>query len=258
MTLAVTLDIAGDAIIYEKDLVWNIVFITDADHTIKVYRNGSTIPAIELADRTRPLTMYLKPVNPATMARGRGKGFASILNLNDSDLHGLDAKGQSNLNAKPNSSNGRHYVHLRVPVGTLGGEDMVPDYWIAEYPDGAATAHGHEVAKVARLTFQLNDGGKVAILAKDENGPELISWGESTSGDIHLLFDNDCHLPGNRSDFLNYYDWVTDKSVFPPGSRQFTAGKLHSSFAKGAPLESKMMGRDGNCDPVVVDPPPGP
>ncbi len=149
-------------------------------------------------------------------------------------------------------------MHLKVPIGTLGGEDMVPDYWIAEYPNGAAAAHGHEVAKIARLTFQLNDGGKVAILFGDENGPEMTSWSESKAGDIHLLFDNDCHLPGDRSDFLNYYDWVTDKSVFPPGSRRYTAGKLHNTFAKGAPLEAKMMGRDGNCDPVVIDPPPGP
>ena len=258
MTLAVTLDIAGDAIIYEKDSVWNVVFITDEDHTIKVYSNGSTKPDIELADMNRPLAMYLNPVRPVSLNRGRGKGFASILNLNDSDLHGLDANGRSNLNIKPNPSNGRQYVHVRVPVGTLGGEAMVPDYWIAEHPNGSANAHGHEVAKIARLTFQLNDGGKIAIHLKDENGPVLKSWVESKAGDIHLLFDNDCHSSGNRSDFLNYYDWVTDKSVFPLGNKRFIAGKLHSSFTKGTSLEPKMMGRDGNCDPVVVDPPPGP
>lgn len=258
MALAVTLDIAGDAIIYEKDSVWNVVFITDKVHKLKVYKIGSTEPDIELADANQSLAMYLNPVGPVSLTRGRGRGFASILNLNDSDLHGLDANGRSNLNIKPNPSNGRQYVHLRVPVGTLGGEDMVPDYWIAENPDGAVIAHGHEVAKIARLTFQLNDGGKIAIHLKDENGPVLKSWGENKAGDIHLLFDNDCHSSGDRDDFLNYYDWVTDKSVFPPGSRQFIAGKLHNLFTKGAPLETKMMGRDGNCDPVVVDPPPGP
>lgn len=258
MAIAVTLDIAGDAIIYEKDAVWNVVFITDKDHTVKVYSNGSTKPDAELADLNRPLAMYMRPVSPVMLTRGRGRGFASILNFNDTDLHRLDAHGRSNLNVKPNPSDGRQYVHLKVPIGTLGGEDMVPDYWIAEYPNGAAAAHGHEVAKIARLTFQLNDGGKVAILFGDENGPEMTSWSESKAGDIHLLFDNDCHLPGDRSDFLNYYDWVTDKSVIPPGSRRYTAGKLHNTFAKGAPLEAKMMGRDGNCDPVVIDPPPGP
>ena len=58
------------------------------------------------------------------------------------------------------------------------------------------------MAKIARLTFQLNDGGKVAILFGDENGPEMTSWSESKAGDIHLLFDNDCHLPGVKDKCL--------------------------------------------------------
>ncbi len=258
MTIAVTIDIGGDAIIYEKNRVWNIVFITDKDHMVKVYNNGPTKPDIELADANRPTKLYFKPTGAATMTRSHGRGYDSILNLNDSDLHGSDAMGKSNLNEMPTPAGGRQYVHLEIPIGVLGGESPAPDYWIAEYPGGVPAAHGHAVAKLARLTFSLNDGGRVAIHEKDENGREVMSWAASKAGDIHLLFDNDCHLPGNRNDFLNYYDWVTDKSGFPPGTRKFIAGKLHSKFAKGAPLDEKMMGRDGNCDPVVIDPPPGP
>lgn len=234
MTMKVTMSIRGDAMIYQRDDMWNVTFITDECHKLNLSADGAAANSLRVAGITRYLTV--KPENPTSTKRDTGTDFDKIMNLNSPQLHGLDASGKSNLFTRQNSGPGRELVHMTVPIGVVSGETLV-DYWYADYPGGQHIPFEKKVARVIKIKFELKEGSGLSIELKDDQGSQTFDYKYAEK--LELDFDNDCHETGMENDFLHYYDWVCDKRSTPVKQIQFIAGKQTQT-------ESATL----NCDPV--------
>lgn len=236
MTMKVTMSIKGDAMIYERNDVWNVAFITDDCHKLNFSADGAAPSSLRVAGVTRYLTV--KPENPTSDIREPGTNFDKILNMNSDKLHGL-TDGKSNLVTEQNSPPGRELVHMTVPVGVVSSENFV-DYWYAEYPGGQQHDFDHKVARIIKIDFELAENSGLSIELKDEHGSQTFNYAPKEN--LDLEFDNDCQAVSTEDDFLHYYDWVYDKRDTPAKKIRFIAGKKSTSSAPESVT--------GNCDPV--------
>lgn len=244
MSMKVTIRIKGDAMIYEESDAWHITYITDDCHKLKFSADGALVDTLRSPGVVRYVT--IDPANPVAKSRVWGATADNILNLNHHQLHGLD-NGQSNLFTVAKSPAGRELVHMTIPFGEVTSENFV-SYWCKEYPDGKKEDVDHKVARVIKISFELDEGPGLSLTVKDESGAKTYSYPHKKT--LDLEFDNDCNAAGTEDDFLHYYDWVTDKRSTAAKQIRFIAGKI---FPGGAVPESSTF----NCDPTSMRPSPG-
>jgi hypothetical protein len=246
MPMKVTARFNGDVVIYDKNGLWNFVFITDQDHIVELSANGSSVTSgrgLRRPGVNRHL--FLLPDQAVGSGRRRGTNFGDILNANE--IHGVDSAGNSNLLAYQASPGNRELMHLSIPLGTVdAGPDVVCDYWFESYPNGTRICRGRRTAQTVVLSFSLRGG--LTLVMSDNGGTSSIPW-PNTSSPLDLHFDNDCHQGhSGREDFLNYYDWIHDKRS---SSSRYLAGKVICKTLKNGKTRRSP---EGNCDPVVIDP----
>lgn len=243
MPMNVTIRIKGDAVIYDKNDLWNIVFITDKDHLAYLKVNNGRRTQLRVEDVNRHITLL--PYKPLDQTRTCDPQY--ILNLND--LHGTTSGGNSKITLWHKKKKGRELIHLLCPIGSLSaGTEFAAGYWYYELNRKAETSNeiSHKVARDVKLTFTLDD--RLGVITSDQNGSKYEEL-PYTNGNVDMEFDNDCQTAGTLTDFLHYYDWVHEKN----SERRFVAGKIE--FKKGKDGD-RVKGRMSNCDPLLVRPKP--
>jgi hypothetical protein len=249
MSMTVNITFSGDVIVYFKDAVWNFIMITDKDHvaqmsysSLQPFPNGLRTPG----QKFRKLSLNSKFLS-ATNSVSEGPQYNNILNMSASYLHGVDASGKSNISVGQASGQQREIIHLTFETGQIDGDSLLNDYWIEDLSTGKVANVGKATAQQVKLTFTI-DKGRDAVLTLDDDGSSstLQSWIYDPAG-LQLTFDNGCHATGNRADFLHFYDWVYDIR----DGQMFLAGKPGTGAMAVESLQ-------GNCDPMMIDPPPLP
>lgn len=231
--------INGDAICYLKDNFWNIVFISDENHRV-VFLHDAKVPqllALRKVGKDRFITLFAD--DPTLPAPTRGADFSKILNM-AADIHG-NGKLKIGRSYEP----GREIISMMIPTGVLDANTLTDEeYYIEQIsPVHNKKQHlGRQAASSIKLEMTLNSGRGLSMLIQDSEGASTLSFpfGE----DLNLTFNN--HCSGGCStfnDFILYYDWLKDADDV---NRKFVAGQSINTFS---PLH-------GNCDPVVVEPPP--
>lgn len=231
--------ISGDAICYLKDNFWNIVFISDENHRV-VFLHDAKVPqllALRKAGKDRFITFFTD--DPTLPAPTKGTDFSKILNM-AADIH-----GNGKLKVKRTFEPGREIISMMIPTGVLDVNTLTDEeYYIEQIsPVHNKKQHlGRRVASSIKLELTLNGGRGLSMLIQDSEGALTLSfpYGE----DLNLTFTNYCGGGGSTfNDFILYYDWLKD---IGNENKKFIAGQIINIFIP-----------DGNCDPVVVDPPPG-
>jgi hypothetical protein len=133
---------------------------------------------------------------------------------------------------------------MMIPAGILDREKLTDmNYYVEEVvADAVRRPLRRKVAASVRITMKLNSGG-ASMVVMDGEGTTAFPFPFADRTTLNLTFDNDCGEECKTlNDFSLYYDWLKDTD-YP--NRRFTAGK-----------DTQLKGRQGNCDPVVVEPPP--
>ena len=248
MATQINISLTGSVAVYDDGANWNFVFITDKDHLLVISDIDGHHPDQTIrTGKDRELKLVSGQVNDARRRyTDNAKKFG--LNMSESYLHGADAAtGKSNLNRTHSPGHGRELIRITVPYGTIdcppgSGPDCVPDYWITPHNEETRPI-GHPIAKVLTLSFADDSGKQLELVRSDQAEPAVDPW-SYRAGPLNLRFNNDCQGQGHADDFLHYYDCVFDKR----DKRMFTAGKLGGS----------VMSSQGDCDPAMIEPPPGP
>ena len=248
MATLINISLSGNVAIYDDGANWNLVFITDNDHQFVISDADGNHPDRTIRNgKDRVLKLTAGQVSdPSRSYAANAKNYA--LNMSAPYLHDVDpVSGRSNLIRTHSPGQGRELILVTVPYGTIDcpafpGADFAPDYWIMG--SGKSYTVGHPIAKVLTLSFLDDSGTQLELTTGDPTEPAIDPWKYST-GVLNLKFNNDCQGQGNVDDFMHYYDCVYDKR---DKRIMFTAGKLG-----GGVLSSQ-----GDCDPSMIEPPPGP
>lgn len=247
MATLINILLTGNVAVYDDGANWNLVFITDNDHQFVISDLDGNHPDRTIrTGKDRVLNLTAGKVADGRSYSSNAKNYA--LNMSAPYLHDVDpVTGRSNLHRTHSPGHGRELIRVTVPYGTIdcpagSGPDCAPDYWIMG--NGKSHTVGHPIAKVLTLSFQDESGKQLELTAVAPTEPAVDPWKYST-GVLNLRFNNDCRGHGNVDDFMHYYDCVFDKR---DKRIMFTAGKLGGG----------VFATQGDCDPAMIDPPPGP
>lgn len=261
MSMTVEIRISGLAIFYQIGNVWQIVFICDATHPVN-FKHGSAADWTTLAkpDENRDISVYAdKQIENGF----KGDNYEQILNM-AKDMHG-------NGKLKVRRSGERRLVFLSIPSAKIDCQTPTNDrYYIIE-PDGKFR-YINSVAKTVKASIQMEKGNGLTMIIKDNDGTSLLAsvpFNEKYTDKqpYPIEFYNDCEGESSESnDFLIYYEWVKDKDN---ENKKFTAGRVNGNLKDILDAAEKngetvnifdekviLSPENGNCDPVVIDPPP--
>lgn len=260
--MIVKVRVKGQAILYRKHDTWNVVFITDHCHHLAFSDPGHSEEILAKQKFTRTILFSAADVD---VSEPPTTGVVNeFLNLSLPIMHGIHGPGLSSLTEKPNPQGGRQYVQIKIPFGVLSvtkRNDV--ECFIERHGSGMPKSLGRPVASEFAITFDVSDpAGLTMTIFDDEIGADKRLY-PTTADPLELIFNNDCDQEPMVNDFTNIYDWLYD--ISPPDGihpKQFVAGKLKTlSLADSNIDESgnfRVRGRTGDCDPVIIDPPPGP
>ena len=149
---------------------------------------------------------------------------------------------------------------MTIPYGVVsviahtGGE-----YFIEPYRSGLPETLGRDVASEFSISFDVAGTDGLTMTIRDKSGDDVRKYPSTQA--LDLRFDNYCNAVQTYNDFINFYDWLYDTtSADPAEPKRFVAGKLIriNLLPPGPALAGRIMGRQGDCDPIIIDPPPGP
>jgi hypothetical protein len=140
-------------------------------------------------------------------------------------------------------------VDMIIPHAMLYSEkDSGIEYEIKMNGSTAKPTPLGKVAEIVGAKIILNKNEKLLITGKDSAFPELPEFPEDDNAIYTLYFNNDCGTDcDDTDDFGLYYDLIYDAK---DPKLEFRAGR------KGT-VGKKRAVPDGNCDPIMIKPPPG-
>ena len=246
--MIVNINVKGSCILYLENNIWNVVFITDDCHDVRFKDPIDTKERpLGKSDRQRQIEF----VSSGSAASSNPIGFSDFFNLADYHNNGL------RINPKPDC--GRQYIEMKIPYGTLvAGSRRHKEYLIWEIGTGQPIRTGKYPA--TRFTIRFDSASDVEMILDDMYGIEKRTY-RNNMPVLDLDFDNFCDISQGYNDFIHVYDWIEDAR---DSSKRFLAGTEDAKFEDpgGCPPElssvRKTMGVDGDCDPIVIEPPPGP
>jgi hypothetical protein len=115
------------------------------------------------------------------------------------------------------------------------------------------------ISTLITISFEVTKA--LTMQVKDQTGtatPKTFQIPYSDGTAVTLGFDNDCGTGCTHNDSLDLYEIFSDKD----GRTQFATGRINQGYMTG--LTSPHSSLDllsstyGNCDPFMLDPPPGP
>ena len=240
--------ISGLAIICQVpgEEFWKIVFLCDAAHPLNFRdsQGGSNRQLFNGQDGS----IVFSHEGKITSSLGRGTDYDKIFNIASSRYgHGADT-------LRVNRTGTWKVFTMLIPSAVLGMEPHSGvNYVVKDYPFGGNRQEIGEIAKVICAEIDLDDSGGLTMIIDDGTGSTVIKHYDS---DTELRFDNDCHVASKSADdFLEYYYWLEDTVH---RGRKFVAGKAPllivqdtDKLDKGVEFSSDQ----GNCDPIIIDPP---
>lgn len=234
--MKISIAIKGSAICYLDNNFWNVVFITDSTHLLKFTQNGTTMNLRE-SGLDRHITVIVD--NAVNSVPEKGANFNQILNMASTEMH-----DHNRLEIKRKHIRNREIVTMMIPTGTLDRKDLTElNYFVEQIiPPRRRLSLHRQVAASVKIDMELREGKGLSIVIQDGEKVTTLPFPFEQNRNISFEFDNDCGEQCKQvNDFFLYYDWVRDKDR----SKKFIAGK-----------DAKILGRQGNCDPVAIDPPP--
>lgn len=257
-TLLTTIEIHinGDAFFYLQCDTWNVKFICDKEHRLRFSQNGEA-GTEELGGKKNIVFEADNAEPPISLT---GKSFNKILNIADFHPNGLRWKKTEEQTGEYN------IVSVFIPnaeLYTVAETDK--EYGIRKNgePSTAVISLNRIVAKIVGARIKIRDGGRLKMRVDGRERPISLKTGASHT----LSLDNDCDSCEGMDDFLMYYDLVkdaknpdlkfiagkvsrNDKTQYPARYQKTAAGKTDKH------QYAYILSPEGNCDPVVSDPPP--
>ena len=255
MTMSVEVYVEGLSICYPKNGMWNVYFVCDASHPCNLSINKlSSTPLhfihggdLEIKFSSQGLVFELPT---------KGKDYDRILNMAAPWFHGtkLVEARQKKIDV----------IAMSFPQAIVSVPELSPrDYYIQDASKpGDPPIVIPPVAKKILATFEVNADLSMSIAT--QNGavvrpPDIFPYKDN--GLVRLEFDNNCGDICIGNDSLDLYELVrdTDGKMFYTGQVKGLNGVDREAFFKATELESFIFNsRTGDCDPVNIDPPPGP
>jgi hypothetical protein len=232
MTMRVEVTITGLAMGFTANDAWSVYLVCDADHMALYSAQGSNPVPLHQQGIDRDLLFVSKGLISKDPIPG--PGFDQIFNLAADYAHG---PGNLKLVRSGNSD----LVTARIPSATIETVTLTDrNYYIQDVSSyvGAPPKIIPQVAMVIKGTFEVSDDLDVSIV--DNSGSQLLStfrYVDNTT--INIELNNDCQVEPQRNDSLDLYDFVQD-----PRGYKFATGQVRNSPSHG------------DCDPVIVYPPP--
>jgi hypothetical protein len=264
MTIQIVLD--GICISFKTPTAWRVIFFCDSRHEANF-----EIPSIPMAGRLgngNNRSVTLEGVTAGAPRKGRE--FGLIFNLSRDYAHGEESAARSNLDLFDNAGSALKFITIDIPNSEMERGVLTDrDYWIQpSMPVGHPVRILGKVASKVTVTFDV--AGPVTMRATNPDETVTIPFTDGVTKSI--LFDNDCGASCNGdNDFAFVYERLRHRS---DPTRKFYAGQVLNAMFNGEHViaskteEEAKAGREsvdlgfhplyGNCDPVVVEPPPGP
>ncbi len=266
MPTEIRIQVDGAVILYIREGVWNLVFITEWCHPVEFHDPINRPHRVILAGTTgNRLIRFSTDGDYPSAGRLNPEIVHEFVNLADPRLH-----GSGNLEVvsfRPPSRPvppryPRNYVHMTIPYGELSIlRHSSKSYCVRDIKSNCLQWEPSP-AEAFEISFTLPDSSTLHMDVDEVGDSPLMprrSYSQSTS-DIILTIDNRCHKEMGYNDSEHVYDWVKDKR----GDRRFEWGDCMyvcpdsvTDFI-GLGMSPAMFSRDGNCDPVIIEPPPGP
>lgn len=233
MTMRVDVNVRGLAMAFAQNDAWSVYLLCDADHMAYYSTDGSAPVALHKDGIDRELVFESKDL--VSKPPVPGPGYDQIFNMAADYAHGpgnltLVRTGKSDL------------VSARVPSVTVEALEVTPrNYYLQDVSEyiGAPPKIIPPVAVVIRGSFEVSNELNVSIL--DSSGSELLSsFAYAEGATVSIELNNDCQVEQMRNDSLDLYDFVQDKRGI-----KYATGQVRNSP------------QTGDCDPVIIDPPPG-
>lgn len=265
MPMNVEILIKGLAACYREGNFWKVVFICDGIHPVNFLVNGVSHAQspIQRDFNDRNISFMGVPDSPLST----GPAFNSIFNMAANTY----AHGRGKLKLARNGNT--KVISMLIPSASLDTYCLTQrKYFVQEDRRGAPVQIIDRVAGVISAKFEVTATSGLTMIIKEKGVndiPILFPFVDGTP--LTLTFDNDCGEFCHENDFYLYYDLVKDKS-----KKKLMAGQVLNShmirFSSTAKIGNLVTdttipifddGSDpspdlGNCDPVVIEPPPTP
>jgi hypothetical protein len=248
MLMKVRINVKGSAIVYLDRQAWRILFVTDDCHTLSfcdpIYGPEDLAPS----KHTRRGISF--SATGASISRKLSDSTRrKFLNLSHSDLHGKKSAGRSNLclHNKMNPDHG--YVHMTVPYGKLQVQRYTSkSYYVQQVSPQLGVQKNLKFKPAAEFYIEFEATGLTMNIRESLAGYPR-SYNET--GTLVLDFDNYCYKDRHGNDFVHHYEWVCD----PPATTNTAPKRFNSDRVSGSGQHG-ILNKDGNCDPVLIEPPP--
>ena len=227
MSVDVEIKLVGLALCFLKpppsgtEDVWNIAFLCDKHHPLKLKINGAAQPA-KWRPANKDITFFVQ--HSGTRPCGGENQFRRLLNLSDDDYgHGADPADSelSNLKIK-RVKNVADLVWMQVPHSELDVDGEEDTKIMRTSPDHGIPARVADCGKAVKLTFQVDSNIRLMLNEYPSGNPYppagapaiLPDPVPAVDGKIALEFDNRCLLTGGckRNDFVDIYEFVEHKN----------------------------------------------
>lgn len=275
MAMKMVVFIRGLALCYIKDNFWNIVFVCDDVHPLKFTRLGSGTPPATLHENGKNQIINFNIGRTPETAPGKGRDFGSIFNMAADYAH-----GRKQLVETASAGGRTNAAVMQIPNADLDSYMLTDrDYFVQLYESSGSQVVGDPVEVIGRVShivtaiFDVTDAVEISVKDKESNAEiQHFSFPYADGTTVFLDFDNDCYDKCQWNDFVDLYEWVSDKT-----GKKFVAGQIksqlingtrqvfsfkedqHKESEKNVGIQGFMFNAlQGNCDPVKIDPPPDP
>lgn len=247
MPTTIKILIGGLAVLFKEANHWRVIFLCDQKHKLKFYyfKDGEdSSKSKTLRKKGREISIRIEPPRPGG-SRPTDENHQDIFNM-----VGLYAHRDGVKLKKPDEMKKMERVDMIIPYTNPYTE--VPsdlEYEIKIHGSSARPTPMPKVAEIVGAKIVLNKGEKLIIAGNDSRFPTLPEFPDGGDVTYTLRFDNDCGNDCDEDDdFGLYYDLMFDAKN---PALEFRAGR------KGSLDNKKLLMPDGNCDPIIIDPPPG-
>ena len=249
MAITFKIFVGGLAALYRNQAnnAWNVTFLTESVVQPDMHKlnfswkkDGEFSEPVSLAGKTSINLEYSDPNIPTSF---KGRRYKKIFNFCAIYAH----RDGVYINNSP--SGDWRQTHMVIPYSILHHE--IPtnkEYGIRKATDPVEKVYPiGTVANVVGLELTLRTGD---LVMKVPDMEDLLFNEDGAS--YTLVFNNDCErcVTDDGDDFTVYYELVLDKLI---PTLKFIAGRIEEDK-----LGIFAVIPDGNCDPVVIDPPPEP
>lgn len=267
MSMTIKILIGGLAICYKKDDFWNVIFLCDDIHPVRLTQSEADIKELPLYKKgtNRLITFdFGSTPNPVS------ENTEEIFNMAAEYAHGRGA-----LVVPRNIE--KTVIRMKIPSAKFNTHILTDREYFVQYI-GDGTVIGDPITIIGRVahiisaTITTNTDIKMTVEDEATGGetplPFTVSLPYADGATLTFDFNNDCREHCRGNDFLDLYHWVKDLDGAGK-ERRFVAGQIRNSVVNGKLRVHRMAGDEeflatkslfsslqGNCDPVAILPPP--